>query len=702
MRYFFWIFLNVIQNFTNLWDIMLKPFLAVLLFLSCADASPSSNTQVEIDLVIPTDQKERYQILFEKIYELNNACCPNGLNQREIDILALQTALSYGKSGPEISEMLRQSAIKQWNKQNASPIVKQAVLKLLTRGMMPTNGYPAYRFESEYLNDRPLEERNRLKKEFEQAIAVFYPNVKKQLRHEWLKRMPSFETVDSAAYAAGLDHEAALDVYTALIGHQIYGWAISGFGTDDTDLKEMIWPQELGARRELLHRLYTESTRIENKWKDHEFTITDMQQYQDDASELKTLFCQLPRDIRSEIVVLSALNYTEKLPETLNKLARFTPEADYTLIGLTDRLFNQNLLSDYWRFAGIGLEHYFYEQIKPVADAFGMVPVFDSMQLVSFRKALVPERAALLHVNAIRQEPNLAHLISQQEARPISAISAEKLMGWSNNRELIQDAVVILTSLASCNKNTAITAEKAVINTVEDLANYVSVIDNTILASKYPRKRLEDLRHQFLMITFHPKAQSVNFDINPEFRSSLEKMFSNPKLNEFQTVLLEDHLMRLEQMLDRQIGYDTDILAHSSYYREKFIRELYPQVAHISIPDTSEASLRHFFMDGQRIFRRLQQLEIEVMTRMKETDKKTGLVLQEVLSEWESKDMLVHGRENLNDRLQRNLVMREMKDSPEKYANLSIANMTDTKMVKDSVFSWIVRDYVPGLGSPKI
>lgn len=780
---------------------MLKNFLAALIFVGTVEAAPfhvSEKAEQEINRLIPDDQT-RYHAIYDKVCAVKSTLIASELSQRDCDLLALQTALSFGKTGPEIAQQLRQSAIKQWNKQNTSPLVKQAVLKMLTFGVRPTNGYASHYFERDYLYELSFEERTKTKKEFEQAVANFWPKLTKQLKHEWFKRLPNYKSVDAAAFEAGLDHQAALDIYAALLGHQIYGWIVSGFGGEDATFNEIPMPAEFddalpapnrSTRKEWLKLLYTEASQLENKWhyrindRDYHssqpsyFTISEIQQYQGDAFKMARAFRHLPSDIRPEIVVMSAKAYTEQLPETLRQVYAFTPKADHSLLGITERLFNQNLLSDQRRFVGVWLGRQFYDQVKTVADQLGMIPVVESEEVVAFRRAQVPERSALLHVAAIRHNSELADLIAHHEGKSIANIPAEKIMAWSNspcNIAWVLDPISTLTALTRPEKKPAASPVKAEIKTIADLSNYVGVLDNTILAKRYPRKKLADLRHQLLLISFHPKAESVNFDINPEFRSALEKLFSEQTLNELQIGLLEDHLMRLEQMSDRHIGYDGSILAHSAFYREKFMTEVYPYLAPSYISELplgqvsldnpyykSYASIRRFLADGQRVFRRLQQLEIEVMQKVRESDKAPELVLQDILFEWEIDNGFDHTVAELNKglsaeqwydllkkgsmfhdvtfvgqphgidshRLQWNLVMREMKDHPEQYADISAGNLYrelgNAEMMKqmgypfgDRESVWrdlfdvlhvgnfsttdcvtrVVKDYLPGLGN---
>jgi len=780
---------------------MLKPVIATLLISAAAEAAPfpvSQKTTTEIHHIIDPSETQRYGTLYDQICEVKSTLIPEMINQRDCDLLALQTALAYGKTGPDIVQRLRQSAIKQWNQQQTSPVVKQAVLKMLTYGTRPTNGYAVHNFERDYLYDLSPEERVKEKKDLEQAITSFWPFITKQLKHEWLKRLPRYADVDAAAYEAGLDHEAALDIYTALLGHNIYGWIVSGFGGEEATINEIPMPPEFdqalappnrSTRKEWLKMLYTEASQLENKWhyrinarnyhgsQPSYFTISEIQQYQADAFKMARAYRHLPSDIRPEIVVMSATGYTEKLPQTIGHVYTFSPKSDHSLLGITDRLFNQHVLADQRRFVGVWLGRQFYHQIQQVADHLGMVPIMDSEEIVGFRRAQIPERSALLHVTTIKNTPELADLIAKHEGVAITELPSEKILAWSNspcNIAWTNNPAFTLATLGNIKDIPLMTTSKPEIKDVSDLGKYLAVVDNTILTRKYPRKRLEDLRHQILLLSSHPKAETINFNINPEFRASLERILSGPVLDEFQAALLEDHLLRLEQLADRQIGYDPDIIAHSAYYREKFLREVWPYLVPSYLTELpsgssskdayfqSYATIRQFLADGQRVFRRLQQLEIEVMSKARETEKAPELVLQDILFQCEIENGFNHSVAELDKglsaqqwydllkkgslfhdvafvgqphgidshRLQWNLVMREMKDHPEQYGNLSPGNLYkklgDAELMKqmgypfgDRESVWrdlfdvlhvanfsttdcvtrVVKDYVPGLGN---
>lgn len=721
---------------------MIRSVLATLVISAAIEAAPfpvSEKTSKEISHIIRSDENERYDIFFDKICEVKSTLISEMMNQRDCDLLALQTALAFGKTGPDIVQQLRQSAIRRWNKQQVSPMVKQAILTMLTYGMRPGNGYAVYDFEHDYLDDLSFNERVKAKKEFEDALAAFWPVLKKQLKHEWIKRLPKYEDVDAAAYEAGLDHEAALDIYAALLGHQIYGWIVSGFGGEETTFNEIPMPPGFEQKKEWLRMFYNEASQLENKWhhrindrnyyspRPAYFTISERENYQTEALRLAQVYHHSPSDIRPELVVMNAAVFTEKLPQTIGQVCAFSPKDEISMLGITERLFNQDILATQRRFAGIGLGHHFYHQIEQVAENLGMIPIMESEETTGFRRAQIPERSALLHVAMIRNNPELADLITKHEGRNIAALPSERILAWWNspyNVDWTSNPAVLLATLGNTQRVAVSATAKPEIKTVSDLGNYLTVIDNTLLTRHYPRKRLEDLRHQMALVITHPKAEAIHFNINPEFRASLEKILSGPILDEFQAALLEDHLLRLEQLADRQIGYDPKIIAHSAFYREKFVREAWPNLDSYHISESPAGSstqdphfqcytaVRRFLADGQRVFRRLQQLEIEVMTAVQESGIAPECVLQDILSQWERgnfREMPFAGKAGVDPyRLQWNLVMREIKDSPETYGNVSAGDLYKkignlhvphvTNFSNADCLARIVKDYVPGLG----
>lgn len=491
---------------------MLKPFIAAVMTLTIVEAAPfpiQEQTAIEIDRLISKDQRSRFDAMYEKVCQVKATLISEELSQRERNILALQTSLSFGNTGPEISHQLRQSAIHRWNSQQCSPLVKQAVLKMLTYGIRPSNGYATHYFERDYLHDLSFQERTDLKKEFEQAIALFCPSITKQLEHQWLKRLPRYEDVDAAVYEAGLDHQAALDVYAALLGHHIYGWITSGFGGDPSTFAKISMPAELNdTHKQWLKSLYIEASQLENNWhyrindRDYRnsrptyFSRAETEQYQKDAEKLANTFRHLPSDIRPEIVVSSANVYNEHLSKTVGNINIFNSDVDRTLSALIESLFNQDILSDYKRFAGIQLGTQFYDQIKSSTHQLGMIPVIESNAILAFRRAQLPEKEALIHAAAIRNTPQIAYLIDAHYNESIGNLPYEKIAACLRSPCASTKSSDYTLALVSLAKQTipAPAGEQASIKKVADLGKYLTVVDNTILTRRYPRKNLFDLR----------------------------------------------------------------------------------------------------------------------------------------------------------------------------------------------------------------